>query len=287
MNQLTILVTGAAGFIGQHVVRHLAGLGHQVTALDFRPPANPFPEEVRFHHCDIRTGEFPDQDFDAVIHLAALAGVRPSIDRPLDYEATNLTGTIRLLEFCRHRGVRQFVFASSSSIYGDNHGQPSAESDPANPLSPYALTKIQGEQWGGLYSRLHGIRFVALRLFTVWGEGQRRDLALAAFTNALLRGEPVWVNGDGHQRRDLTHVSDVARAVVLAVGYQGADFAAFNIGTGRNHSVLEMVKQAERFTGRTASIEHRPANPSDVPKTLSNPEKSAACLGWRAEVPFP
>lgn len=284
---LQILVTGASGFIGQHVVRHLATLGHQVTALDFRPPVHHYPDGVPYFRCDLRTDALPKQPFDAVVHLAALAGVRPSIDRPLDYEETNVGGTVRLLEFCRINGIRQFVFASSSSIYGDNQGRPSEESVTPHPLSPYALTKLHGEQWGALYSRLHGIRFVALRFFTVWGEGQRRDLALTAFTNALLRGEPVRVNGDGHQRRDLTHVTDVARAVALAALYRKADSIAFNIGTGRNHSVLEMVKTAENFTGRTATIEHHPARPTDVPETRANTDKSATCLGWSAEIPFP
>lgn len=287
VDSLKILVTGASGFIGQHVVRHLASLGHEVTALDFRPPTDPFPEGVRYFRCDIRTSALPQQSFDTVVHLAALAGVRPSIDRPLEYVTTNVAGTIRLLEFCRARGIRQFVFASSSSIYGDNHGRPSIESDPARPLSPYALTKLQGEEWGELYSRLHGIRFVALRFFTVWGDGQRRDLALAAFTKALQDGHPVRVNGDGTQRRDLTHVSDVTRAVALAAGFQGGDFTAFNVGTGRNHSVLEMVKQAEELTGRKAVIEHQPAHPTDVPNTCASTSKSATCLGWQAEVSFP
>ena len=287
MEQPSILVTGASGFIGQHVVRHLTSLGHHVTALDFRPPGDPFPEGVRYFRCDIRTDPFPKQRFDAVVHLAALAGVRPSIDRPLDYVHANIGGTVRLLEFCREQGIRKFVFASSSSVYGDCKGCASAESDPLHPMSPYALTKSQGEQWGELYSRLHGIRFVALRFFTVWGDGQRRDLALAAFTKALNDGQPVRVNGDGTQRRDLTHVSDVARAVALAAGYRGADFAVFNVGTGRNHSVLEMVKQAERFTGRKAVIERHPGHPTDVPETRASTLKSATCLGWRAEVSFP
>jgi UDP-glucuronate 4-epimerase len=153
-------------------------------------------------------------------------------------------------------------------------------------MSPYALTKAQGEQWGELYSGLHGIRFIALRFFTVWGEGQRQDLALAAFSKALREGRPVRVNGDGHQRRDLTHVSDVARAVALAVRYQGADFAAFNVGTGWNHSVLEMVKAAERFTGQKAAIEHGPAHPIDVPETRASTVKSRIALGWHAETRF-
>jgi len=283
----SILVTGASGFIGQHTVRHLTKLGHKVTALDYRPPAKPFPEGVRFEHKDIRRKVFPKRHFHAVVHLAALAGVRPSLDRPFDYEETNSMGTLYLLEFCRIHGIRNVVFASSSSIYGPNKGRPSVESGPVNPLSPYALSKVHGEQWGDLYGRIHGIRFVALRLFTVWGDGQRHDLALARFTRQIRDGQPIQVNGDGTQRRDLTHVSDVCRAIALAVHWTDPGFALFNIGTGTSHSVLEMVKAAEDWTGRKAEIRHGPAHTADVPETLASPVKSRNLLGWAPTVAFP
>ena len=162
---LSVLVTGSSGFIGTYVVRSLHAAGHRVTGLDQIPPKDPLPEGVAFHVCDIRQGELPDRTFDAVVHLAALAGVRPSLDRPMEYETTNVVGTIRMLEFCRRMGVPQFVFASSSSVYGPDTPLPAEESTPANPCSPYALTKLHGEQWGRLYARLHGLRFLALRFF--------------------------------------------------------------------------------------------------------------------------
>jgi len=143
-NPLSVLVTGSSGFIGTHVVRSLHAAGHRVTGLDQIPPRDPLPEGVAFHVCDIRKGELPDRAFDAVVHLAALAGVRPSLDRPLEYEATNVIGTIRLLEFCCRMGVPRFVFASSSSVYGPDTPLPAEESTPANPCSPYALTKLHG-----------------------------------------------------------------------------------------------------------------------------------------------
>ena len=209
------------------------------------------------------------------------------MDLPVHYEETNVLGTIRLLEFCREKNIKQFVFASSSSIYGPNRGVPSIESDPPNPLSPYALTKLQGEQWGNLYARVHGIRFVALRLFSVWGEGQRPDLALEKFQRKIRNGETITINGDGTQRRDMTHVSDVCRAISLAIDWNGADWAAFNIGTGTSHTVLETVKLAECFTGQKARIEHGPAHPADVPETLASPVKARNLLGWEPTVAFP
>jgi UDP-glucuronate 4-epimerase len=283
----SILITGASGFIGQHVVRHLAELGHQVTALDFRPPSQPHPGSVQTLHCDIRQDPLPDRTFSAVVHLAALAGVRPSMDLPVHYEETNVLGTIRLLEFCREKGIKQFVFASSSSIYGPNKGMPSVESDQPTPLSPYALTKQLGEQWGDLYARVHGIRFVALRLFSVWGEGQRPDLALEKFQRKIRSGETITIHGDGSQRRDMTHVSDVCRAISLAIDWKGAEWTAFNIGTGTSHSVLETVKLAECFTGQKARIEHGPAHPADVPETLASPVKARNLLGWEPKVRVP
>lgn len=283
----SVLVTGSSGFIGHHVVQHLASLGHRVTGYDLVPPEDQFPAGCTFLCGDIRSGPLPGEGIDAVVHLAALPGVRQSVDAAREYLSTNVEGTIRLLEHCRAHGIPRFVFASSSSVYGQTNGRPSAEQDEVMPASPYALTKVQGEQWGRLYSQLHGLRFTALRFFSVWGPGQRGDLALAAFSDALKAGTPVRLNGDGSKRRDLTHVSDVARAVGLALRHNGSSFAAFNVGTGRNHSVVEMVRAAEGFTGRTAVIEHLPANQLDPQETLANTVKSRVCLGWSAQIRFP
>ena len=286
-NPLSILVTGAAGFIGQHVVRHLASLGHRVAALDFRPPGEPYPEGVEMVWCDLRSGSPPNRTCHAIVHLAALPGVRPSMDRPLEYESTNVLGTLRLLEFARRLAVPTFVFASSSSVYGRGSRLPSLETDHPIPASPYALTKLHGEQWGTLYARLHGLRFVALRLFSVWGPGQRPDLALEAFRRRIAAGQPVTILGDGTQRRDLTHVSDVARAIALAVRWQEPGAHILNIGTGRSHSVLEMLEWASSFTNFTPVVDHQPAHPADVPETLASLEKARKMLGWEPLVCFP
>lgn len=285
-NKPTILVTGASGFIGRHVVRQLSAT-HHVTALDLRPPATPHPAGVIEITCDLRNGELPATRFDAIVHLAALGGVRPSIERPLDYLETNLRGTLRLLELARQHGTPRFIFASSSSVYGPTDGSPSSEDDPLSPCSPYALTKQQGEQWGRLHAQLHGLDFIALRFFAVWGEGQRPDLALESFRRKLLAGETITIHGDGSQRRDLTHVSDVARAVEAAIGWGGRGFETFNIGTGTNHSVDDILRAAEHLTGHTGRVVRGPGHPADVPATLADPRKAMTRLDWRPSVKFP
>ena len=294
-----VLVTGSSGFIGRHVVQTLAAAGHQVTGFDLTPPDFDFPDGSTFLCGDIRTDRIPHRDIDAVVHLAAIPGVRPSIDQPFDYLDTNVTGTLRLLEHCRAHGIGHFVLASSSSIYGPNSPLPFTEDGPTDPCSPYALTKLIGEQWGRLYSRLHGLRFVALRFFSVWGPGQRADLALEAFRRRIEAGQPVVINGDGSQRRDLTHVSDVARAVELALRWPGPGSVVLNVGTGRNHSVLDMVRVAaaeasaalhisgENFTDFTPRVEHQNAHPADVPETLASLAAVRLALGWTPSISFP
>jgi UDP-glucuronate 4-epimerase len=295
---LSVLVTGSSGFIGTHVVRHLAAAGHRIIGFDLIPPEDRFPDGSIYLCGDIRIDRLPHQGIDAVVHLAALAGVRPSMDRPFDYLSTNVTGTLRLLEHCRIHSIPHFVFASSSSVYGPDTPLPAEESTTPDPCSPYALTKLHGEQWGRLYSRLHGLRFLALRFFSVWGPGQRPDLALEAFRRKIEAGQPVVINGDGSQRRDLTHVEDVARAVELALHWPGPGSAVLNVGTGRNHSVMDMLEAATRtaaalqfsgsnFTNFTPSVTHQNAHPADVPQTLANHTKATTCIGWRPRIFFP
>jgi len=295
---LAVLVTGSSGFIGHHVVKQLHDDGHQVTALDMIPPKQPLPDGVKFFQCDIRQGMLPNKRFDAIVHLAALAGVRPSIQRAIDYQITNVVGTIRLLEHCRQFGTPRMIFASSSSVYGPDAPLPFREDGPTTPCSPYALTKLHGEQWGALYARLHGLRFLALRFFSVWGPGQRPDLALEAFRRNIEAGKPVTIHGDGQQRRDLTHVSDVARAVSLALLWEGESPAVLNVGTGRNHSVLDMLAavtestatlrfSTSNFTHFTPQTVHQNAHPADVPETLASLMAVGKELGWSPTIFFP
>ena len=202
-----MLDTGSSGFIGTHLVRRLVSSGHKVIGYDLIPPEDRFPNDSIYLCGDIRTGRLPHQGIDAVVHLAALAGVRPSMDRPFDYLSTNVIGTLRLLEHCQAHSIPHFVFASSSSVYGPDTPLPAEESATPDPCSPYALTKLHGEQWGRLYSRIHGLRFLALRFFSVWGPGQRPDLALECFRRRIEAGEPVVIHGDCSLRRDLTHLN--------------------------------------------------------------------------------
>ena len=208
------------------------------------------------------------------------------MSRPLDYLATNVVGTVRLLDHCRRFGTPTFVFASSFSVYGPDTPLPAVETSPPDPCSPYALTKLHGEHWGRLYAKLHGLNFIALRFFSVWGRGQRHDLALEAFRRKIEAGQPVVINGDGSQRRDLTHVSDVARAVELALHWPGPGADVLNIGTGTNHSVLDMLA-AVTPPGSTPRIDYRPANPADVPATLAGIKSAKKHLGWTPKFTFP
>jgi UDP-glucuronate 4-epimerase len=282
---LSVLVTGSSGFIGNHVVRQLAAAGHRVIGYDRIPPEDRFPDGSIYLCGDIRTDRLPHEGIDAVVHLAALAGVRPSMDRPFDYLSTNVTGTLRLLEHCRIHGIPHFVFASSSSVYGPDTPLPAEESATPDPCSPYAVTKLQAEQWGRLYAKLHGLRFLALRFFSVWGPGQRPDLALEAFRRRIIDGEPVIIHGDGSQRRDLTHVEDVARAVELALHWPGPGAAVLNIGTGKNHSVMDILDAAA--IAPAPRVEHLPAHPADVPQTLAAIRAAGAQLGWQPRISFP
>ena len=279
-NRKKVMVTGAAGFIGRHVVRHLSEQGWNVSGLDLVPTDGGIG-------CDLRNGDLPDDEFPFIVHLAALGGVRPSVERPLDYLETNVAATVRLLEHARRRGLRRMVFASSSSVYGTREGKPSREDDALAPCSPYALTKVQGEQWGKMFAEKHGIDLVALRLFAVWGPGQRPDLALESFRRKIEAGETVTIHGDGEQRRDLTHVSDVARAVEAALRWEGRGFEVFNVGTGRNHSVNEMLRVVEGWVGKKAKVEYGMEHAADVPVTLADVGKAKRELGWEARVGFP
>jgi UDP-glucuronate 4-epimerase len=283
---LTILVTGSSGFIGTHVVRHLTDAGHKVIGYDLIQPEDRFPDGSIYLCGDIRTARLPHEGIDAVVHLAALAGVRPSMDRPFDYLSTNVTGTMRLLDHCRIHGIPRFVFASSSSVYGPESPLPFAENGLTDPCSPYALTKLHAEHWCRLYARQHGIQVCALRFFSVWGPGQRPDLALESFQRAIEQDRPVTVLGDGSHRRDLTHVSDVVRAIELAIGFQGGGFETFNVGTGQNHSVMDMVAHAAAKAGKEPTIVHHPAHPADVQQTLADPRKSQNLLGFTPLHPF-
>jgi len=225
--------------------------------------------------------------YDVIVHLAAKAGVRPSIRDPLAYVEVNVGGTQTLLELARRGGSRQFVFASSSSVYGVNPEVPWRESTPVlRPISPYAATKVSGELLGHVYSHLYGIRFLALRFFTVYGPRQRPDLAIHKFARAMLAGEPIPLFGDGTTSRDYTYIDDVIAGVRAAIDYEGSPYEVINLGNSRAVTLAEMVRVLEEELGVEAKIERKPQQPGDVPQTWADIEKARRLLGYEPLTEF-
>ncbi|HEY0172313.1 MAG TPA: GDP-mannose 4,6-dehydratase [Pyrinomonadaceae bacterium] len=300
-----VLVTGGAGFIGSHLVaRLLAEGGWRVHVVDdfndFYDPRlkrrNVGPhlgrEEFRLHEADIRDRAalervFEGAGFDTVVHLAARAGVRPSLAEPVLYAETNINGTLNLLELARAHGTRQFVFGSSSSVYGENEKVPFAEDDPvARPISPYAATKAAGELLCHTYSHLFGVRCVCLRFFTVYGARQRPDLAIHKFARLISDGKPIPVFGDGTTRRDYTFVDDIIAGVRAAMDYEASAYEVFNLGESRTVSLSELVTLLEKELGRKALIDRQPAQPGDVPQTFADVTKARRLLGYDPRTPI-
>jgi UDP-glucuronate 4-epimerase len=294
-----ILVTGGAGFIGSHLVERLLAEGRwRVTVVDdfndFYDPAvkraNVAPhlgrEDFRLVEADIRdraalARAFDEGGFDCIVHLAARAGVRPSLAEPVLYAETNINGTVNLLELARARGVRQFVFGSSSSVYGENEKVPFAEDDPIfRPISPYAATKAAGELLCHTYSHLFGLRTVALRFFTVYGARQRPDLAIHKFARLISEGRPIPVFGDGTTRRDYTYVDDIIAGVRAAIDYEGSPHEVVNLGESRTVELRELIALLERELGHRAVIDRQPAQPGDVPQTFADITKARRLLGY-------
>jgi UDP-glucuronate 4-epimerase len=299
----SVLVTGGAGFIGSHLVDRLLAEGWHVTALDSFDPFYPKPVKIanlcsalaarqfQLVEADIRE---PDSlrarlagNYDAIVHLAAKAGVRPSIRDPIAYQEVNVRGTQNLLELAREWGTRQFVFASSSSVYGVNPAVPWREDDHVLlPISPYASTKVSGELLGHVYSHLYGIRFIALRFFTVYGPRQRPDLAIHKFARLMLAGAPVPVYGDGATRRDYTYVDDIVAGIRAAIDYDATRYEVVNLGNHRTVSLLEMLHAIEEATDRRAVLDWQPEQPGDVPQTFADIAKARSLLGYEPRTDF-
>ncbi len=215
--------------------------------------------------------------------MAAKAGVRPSILNPLAYQQTNVIGTQHLLEFAKDKKIKQFVFASSSSVYGINDHYPWKEDEQLMPISPYAMTKQAGEMLGHVYSKLYDIRFIALRFFTAYGPAQRPDLAIHKFFKAILKGEPVTMYGDGSTSRDYTFVDDVIQGVIAAMHYDKTGFEIINLGNHYTVSLKELIASIEEVTGKKANIEQLPEQPGDVSKTFADISKARQLLGYHAQ----
>ena len=292
------LITGAAGFIGSHLVDRLLADGWRVTAVDnfdlFYPRAvkdRNIAEHLR--HPSYRLFDVDVRDLDAlrqqlganysvIVHLAARAGVRPSILDPIGYQDVNVKGTQNLLELARELRVTQFVFASSSSVYGVNPNVPWSEEDHVLlPISPYASTKVSGELLGHVYSHIYDIRFVALRLFTVYGPRQRPDLAIHKFARRMTEGQSIPVFGNGSTRRDYTFIDDIVAGIRGAMDYSGSPFEVINLGNNERVTLLEMIRGLEQALGREARIDWQPEQPGDVPQTWANVDKAQRLLRYQ------
>ena len=297
-----ILVTGGAGFIGSHLVdRLISNEENRVTVVDnfndFYSPAIKRANIVahigndRFNliEADIAKAELIDQlfagsRFDVVVHLAARAGVRPSLEDPLAYEESNVRGTYSLLEAARRHGLKRFVFGSSSSVYGVNSKLPFSEDDPiAQPISPYSATKIAAEAACHAYSHLYGMRIICLRFFTVYGPRQRPDLAIHKFARLISAGKPIPIFGDGTTRRDYTYIDDILAGVEAAINYDRSQFEIVNLGESETVELRRLVELIERAMGKRAIVDRQPEQPGDVPVTYANIEKARRLLGYNPQ----
>jgi len=302
---LSVLVTGAAGFIGSHLSEALVAAGEDVVCLDsFDPFYDPAVKERnlvglrasgRFH--EVR-GDIRDEDawrrvpdgVEAVVHLAARAGVRPSIEQPVLYADVNVVGTSRMLEFVRARGIGAVVFASSSSVYGNSPTVPFSESDPVHdPISPYAATKLAGELICRTAHNLTGVSIVAARLFTVFGPRQRPDLAIHKFARLMREGHAIPRFGDGTTARDYTFVDDLVSGLVAALALVRSKrgvFEVLNLGSDRPVRLDELIRVLGEELGLEPRIEQLPPQPGDVERTWADITRAKLLLGYGPRTPF-
>jgi UDP-glucuronate 4-epimerase len=294
-NKKRILITGAAGFIGSNLSRSLLQNGnYELVGFDNfddfysreQKDKNLAPliasADFKFVEGDIRNMDdlLSLGNIDVIVHLAAKAGVRPSIQNPILYQEVNVAGTQNLLEFARKRNIKQFVFASSSSVYGINEHVPWHEEEKLMPISPYASTKLSCEMLGHVYSHLYGIRFLALRFFTVYGPAQRPDLAIHKFFNSIIKGQPIPVFGDGSTSRDYTFVNDTVKGVEAAINYDQSDFEIINLGNHQTVTLSGLIEAIEKICGKKAIIDRQPEQPGDVPQTFANIAKAGKLLNY-------
>ncbi len=297
----TYLVTGAAGFIASKVCEFLIADGHEVVGVDdlndaydvrlkeWRLEQLQGKPEFRFHQVDIcsrdQLRDVFSSKFQAVINLAARAGVRQSLENPWVYFETNLTGTLNLLELCREFDVNKFVLASTSSLYGASESVPFTEDSPTNePLSPYAASKKGAEALCHSYHYLYGIDITVLRYFTVYGPAGRPDMSLFRFVQWISEGEDVMVFGDGRQSRDFTYVDDIARGTIQALRPLG--YETINLGSNEPIVLLDAIRLIEELVGKEAKFEFRPRHPADVMATWADITKAVELLEWAPEHDF-
>ena len=293
---MRILVTGGAGFIGSHLVEKLLVAGDEVVVIDdFNDFYDPrikhaniagFAKDVAVCHVDLRENDsvravFRREKVDAIVHLAARAGVRPSILQPRLYYDTNVLGTLHLLEAARVTGIERFIFASSSSVYGASKTVPFSEDQHlTQTLSPYGATKIGGEFLCSTYSHLYQMRVVALRYFTVYGPRQRPDLAIHQFTRRIHAGQPIDQFGDGSTRRDYTYIDDIIQGTMAAFDYAGPLYDFFNLGENETIQLKDLIAAIENAVGKKAKINRLAEQPGDMPRTYADISKARKLLGY-------
>lgn len=295
---MNVLVTGAAGFIGSHLCQRLVAEGNRVIGLDnldpFYDPAikrrnlKELRDSKRFTFVegDIRDvscveGVIKQGQTDCVVHLAARAGVRPSIEDPVRYADVNVNGTAVVLEAARKYGIQKFIFASSSSVYGNNPRVPFSETDPVdNPISPYAATKKAGELLCHTYSHLYDMDITCLRFFTVYGPRQRPDLAIHKFTRLIEAGKPIPVYGDGSMERDFTYIDDILDGVMAAID-KCRGYAIYNLGESRPVRLDVLIGEIEKALGKKAVQNRLPMQPGDVSRTCADMTRAARELGYQ------
>jgi len=297
---MRILITGGAGFIGSHLAERLLSLGHEIVCLDnfndFYDPTLKRRNIVKAlsHHCytlvkgDILDRELLDKvmgdNFEAVVHLAAYAGVRPSIERPDIYQRVNVEGTLNLLERCRLNSIPRFIFASSSSVYGGRTEVPFRETDDVmQPISPYAATKVAGEALCYTYHHLFSLNVHCLRFFTVYGPRQRPEMAIHLFAAQMMRNEALPVFGDGTSARDYTYISDIVRGVVASIE-RCRGFAVINLGGSSATSLNELIARLAARLKKKPILNRRPSQPGDVPITFADVTRAKELLGYAPQV---
>ena len=292
-----ILITGGAGFIGSHLIDFLMATNeYSITCVDnfddFYDPSlkrknlephigNPNFKLVETDIADKNLSKILDDHYDMVVHLAAKAGVRPSIKDPVLYQHVNVVGLQNILEIAKQKSVKQFVFGSSSSVYGINPNYPWKESDTnLMPVSPYASSKIAGEWLGKTYSQLFGMRFIALRFFTVYGPRQRPDLAINNFTRKINNGEPINFFGEGNTLRDYTFVKDIVAGIVSAMKYDQFNFEIINLGNNNPVTLSQLVSTIEKVLDKKAILNKLPEQEGDVPVTYADITKAQHLLNY-------
>ena len=294
------VVTGAAGFIASHITHALVERGYHVRAVDDLTGGmgwarlDDLGDRIDRHEMSILAASDALQPAlrgaSVVVHHAALISVPESVDRPMDYQRVNATGTLQLLEACRAAGVRRVVYASTSAVYGDGPEQPKREAMVPDPISPYAVSKYAGERYVSAYAKLHGMETVSLRYFNVFGPGQNLNsqygAAVPSIVTRILRGQEPTVYGDGEQTRDFCHVGNVVRANLLAVSAPALGGEVINVGCGRRASVNQIIAAANRLLGRSQHARYEPARPGDVRDSLADVTLARQVLGYEPLTQF-